>query len=179
MLYACTLYHNGLSMNAQWRAEAYVHRTVKVESRLQFDRDKSQPLSHKIELQASAKLCGRLLAKKAASQAGRKTTQLPMSLIKCACTYILVQDMYTYLGNPKYQLNQTRAFFIVDNNNWHLNRVYLSAYKNCDNAQSIYYFFITLYSFPALLRIEAHTTLLTIVNRVTHFSIIFQYLNSL
>lgn len=37
---------------------------------MQFDRDKSQPLSHKIELQAAAKLCGRLLAKQAARQAG-------------------------------------------------------------------------------------------------------------
>lgn len=122
MFYPLCLY-NGLSMNAQWRAEAYVHRAVKVESRLQFDRDKSQPLSHKIELQAAAKLCGRLLAK----QPGRKTTLLPMSPIKCACTYILVQDTYVcVLGHPKYQLNQTNAFFIVDNNNWHFNRAYVT-----------------------------------------------------
>lgn len=143
MFYTLCLY-NGLSMNAQWRAEAYVHRAVKVESRLQFDRDKSQPLSHKIELQAAAKLCGRLLAK----QPGRKTTLLPMSPIKCACTYILVLDMYAYSGHPKYQLNQTNAFFIVDNNNWHFNRAYLSSYKYCDNAQSIHYFDIILFCFP-------------------------------
>lgn len=138
VLYACTLYHNGLSMNAQWRAEAYVHRTVKVESRLQFDRDKSQPLSHKIELQAAAKLCGRLLAMH-------------------VCIYLCKICILTW-GTPNTNSIKLEHFHTVDNN-WHLNRVYLSVYKNCDNAQSIlYYFFITLYCFP-------------VENRGTHYSV--------